>query len=269
MQSFLHPSPPLPLLPATACFVLRGPCRSFNGFISLSLIFLTPPYPTPPPCVPSSGAKLSAQAPLSLSRNAAGDAPHFRRVTRTCACGAGSDALPHLWFSHLDFSLCFCSWLVIHVISVIKASWWWWCWWCSATSLCVCMCVGGDFMFFCGLHKCIFLYLYRGHLSNQPLGLNYWVEHRLIFEPMDQTAFSQWEVETQSVYYQTHLSNSVFPLNDPSIGFLIIQFQSKMFQPSDAAISISEDISTWKLSSWLTLAHLQKCFYECVLSLIN
>lgn len=52
--------------------------------------------PIPPTCVPFPGAKLSAQAPLSLSRNTAGDVPHFRRVTRTCACGAGSDVLSHL-----------------------------------------------------------------------------------------------------------------------------------------------------------------------------
>lgn len=134
-SSFSCRAPPPPPLPATACLVLRRPCSSFNGLVSLSLTFLPPSYlPNPPTCVPSPGAKLSAQAPLSLSRNAAGDAPHFRCVTRTCACGAGSDVLSHLWFSHRDLSLCFSSWLVIIVIFVIRASRWWWWWWFAATS---------------------------------------------------------------------------------------------------------------------------------------
>lgn len=91
------------LLPADVCLVLHRPCSRFNGFVSLSL---TPPLPNPPTCVPSPGAKLSAQAPLSLSRNAAGDAPHFCRVARTCACGAGSDILSHLWLSLILTSHC-------------------------------------------------------------------------------------------------------------------------------------------------------------------
>lgn len=37
------------------------------------------------------GAQHSKQAPLSLSRNAPGDASHFRRVTRTRPCRPGSD----------------------------------------------------------------------------------------------------------------------------------------------------------------------------------
>lgn len=88
--------PSLPLLPAADCLVLLRPCSSFNGFV-ISLPHLSHSYlPNPPTCVPSPGAKLSAQAPLSLSRNAAGDAPHFRCVTWTCACGAGSDVLSYL-----------------------------------------------------------------------------------------------------------------------------------------------------------------------------
>lgn len=55
--------------------------------------------PNPSICVPSPGAKLSAQAPVSVSRNTAGDAPHFRCVARTCACGAGSDILYHVILS--------------------------------------------------------------------------------------------------------------------------------------------------------------------------
>lgn len=49
------------------------------------------------------GAKHSAQAPLSLPRNAPGDTSHFRRVTRTCPCRAGSDVI----LFHLTvFSVC-------------------------------------------------------------------------------------------------------------------------------------------------------------------
>lgn len=39
------PAPP-PLLPVAACLVLCRPCSSFNGFVSLSLTFLPPTYPT-------------------------------------------------------------------------------------------------------------------------------------------------------------------------------------------------------------------------------
>lgn len=77
----------------------------------------------PPTCVPSPGAKLSAQAPLSLSRNAADDAPHFRRVARTCARGAGSDIPPHLWLSRHDLLLCFIPWLVIVVLFLLLFLW--------------------------------------------------------------------------------------------------------------------------------------------------
>lgn len=49
------------------------------------------------------GAKHSAQVPLSQPRNAPGDTSHFRRVTRTCPCCAGSDVI----LSHLIvFSVC-------------------------------------------------------------------------------------------------------------------------------------------------------------------
>ena len=67
------PPPPISLPPPWAVNV--------NGCISLSLNFT---YDFP-------GAKHSKQAPLSLSWNAPGDATHFRRVTRTRPCRAGSD----------------------------------------------------------------------------------------------------------------------------------------------------------------------------------
>lgn len=109
--------------PSPSCRCLC--CRSVGHVAVLMAWYLSPlPFSLPPtnpthPPVPSPGAKLSAQAPLSLSRNAAGDAPHFRCVTRTCACGAGSDVLPHLCFFHHDLSLCFSSWLVITVIFIV------------------------------------------------------------------------------------------------------------------------------------------------------
>ena len=118
----LPPPPSLSSPQMLDLFSVR-PCSSFNGFVSLSLQPFSPPHlPNPPTCVPSPGAKLSSQAPLSLSRNAAGDAAHAGRVTGTCACGAGSDALSlsHLWFSHRDLSLCFSSWLV-HSLSFLSS----------------------------------------------------------------------------------------------------------------------------------------------------
>lgn len=92
---------PHPSFPVAARLVLH--CNSFNRFLSLSL-----PPTHPPHLCPSPGAKHHPQAPLSLSRNAAGDIPHLRRVARTCACGAGSDIIAHL--------------CVPHVVSVIEAS---------------------------------------------------------------------------------------------------------------------------------------------------
>lgn len=35
-----------PVLPEAACLVLRTPCSSFNGFVSLSLTFLPPTHPS-------------------------------------------------------------------------------------------------------------------------------------------------------------------------------------------------------------------------------
>lgn len=74
-------------------------------FSSCTLLLTSPPSPPPPwavnvnGCISLSlnftydfpGAKHSKQAPLSLSWNAPGDATHFRRVTRTRPCRAGSD----------------------------------------------------------------------------------------------------------------------------------------------------------------------------------
>lgn len=77
----------LTLLLLHYCFSLPSPPHlppwavNVNGCISLSLNFT---YDFP-------GAKHSKQAPLSLSWNAPGDATHFRRVTRTRPCRAGSD----------------------------------------------------------------------------------------------------------------------------------------------------------------------------------
>lgn len=84
--------PPLLCLHFSSCIPLLAPpplpshhlppwAVNVNGCISLSLNFT---YDFP-------GAKHSKQAPLSLSWNAPGDATHFRRVTRTRPCRAGSD----------------------------------------------------------------------------------------------------------------------------------------------------------------------------------
>lgn len=130
---------PPPSLSSPQMLVLFSvrPCSSFNGFVSLSLQpFSTPTYlPDPPTCVPSPGAKLSSQAPLSLSRNAAGDAAHAGRVTGTCTCGAGSDALSlSLSLSPVILSswpvavlqLMVGSFVVIFVIKAFFFPWWWW-----------------------------------------------------------------------------------------------------------------------------------------------
>lgn len=140
------------------------------------------PHLSNPTCVHSPGAKLSAQAPLSLSRNTPGDAPHFRRVARTCACGAGSDVLPHQRLSHRDLWLCFSSWLVIVVLF-----------------FCDCCCAVVEWEWRCLLSS-LFLHEMPSLLCPEFFfNFIFGLKSNLSFSTSESACFSQWEMGQQSI----------------------------------------------------------------------